>query len=60
MTINDAIEHTGIGRTVLYGLLKSGQIKAVKNGRATLILADSLRDYVANLPPAKFGSTEQS
>ena len=61
MTVGAVIEHTGLGRTAIYELLKSGRLKAVKAGRSTLILADSLRDYIASLPPAKFsGSQEQA
>lgn len=44
----------GISRTELYRALGRGDIKAVKMGRRTLILMDSLRAYLASLPPATF------
>jgi len=39
-------------RTPLYLLIGTGKIAARKCGNRTLIMADSLRDYVANSPPA--------
>ncbi len=52
-TIADAVRVTGIGkRTTLYALIGTGKIEARKAGNRTLIPADSLRTYIANLPPA--------
>lgn len=39
----------GISRTAVYDLMRSGQLRAVKAGRSTLIPADSLKQYVASL-----------
>jgi hypothetical protein len=33
--------------------LASGQLKAVKSGRNTLVIYESLKEYVANLPAPK-------
>ena len=52
-TVADAVRLSGIGRTELYRLLGEGSIKAKKSGRRTLILMDSVRDYVQRLPDLK-------
>jgi len=51
-TIADAVKISGIGRTTLYELIGAGKIDARKVGNRTLIPADSLRSYIASLPPA--------
>lgn len=51
-TIPDAVKASGLTRTRLYNLMGDNVIQAVKSGRRTLIKADSLRDYVNQLPPA--------
>jgi excisionase family DNA binding protein len=45
--VQDAIRMTGIGRTKLYALIGSGEIKALKVGRCTLITVESLRELLA-------------
>jgi excisionase family DNA binding protein len=37
----------------IYELMASGQLKAVKSGRNTLVVYESLKEYVANLPAPK-------
>ena len=49
-TVEDAVRLSGIGRTEMYGLIKTGAIKAKKFGRRTLILMDSVQAYVHALP----------
>jgi excisionase family DNA binding protein len=36
----------------IYELMAAGELKAVKSGRNTLIVYDSIRKYVAGLPQA--------
>jgi len=51
-TIEGAIEFSGLTRSRIYEEVGAGRIEARKAGRRTLILGDSLRAYLANLPRA--------
>ncbi|WP_374679332.1 helix-turn-helix domain-containing protein [Bosea sp. 47.2.35] len=42
-----------MSRRKVYRLLKSGELKARKNGRQTLILAEDFKAWVASLPSAE-------
>jgi len=42
---------SGLGRSELYDYLNDGSVEGVKNGRATLVIVDSLRRKVLSLPP---------
>jgi len=44
----------GFTRSQTYKRLAAGDFKAVKNGKRTLILTESIRNYLASLPPATF------
>lgn len=48
--LEDAAVVLGCGRTTFYKLIANGEIRAVKQGRRTLIRVESLRDYAATLP----------
>lgn len=53
-TINVTAQITGFSRSEIYRLLTAGDLKAVKRGRKTLILMNSVTGYLASLPLAEF------
>ncbi|MFC5358240.1 helix-turn-helix domain-containing protein [Azospirillum himalayense] len=50
LSVAEAKSKIGVGTTKFYELLNEGKIEAVKVGRKTLVLTESLEKYVANLP----------
>ncbi|MEC7819164.1 helix-turn-helix domain-containing protein [Pelagerythrobacter aerophilus] len=44
--INDAARMIGVGRTKLYELISSGELEAVKIGKATRVTTASLNELV--------------
>ena len=51
-SISDACAAIGIGRTKLYNLIGEGKLEARAIGGRTVIPAEALRNFVANLPLA--------
>lgn len=52
VTIPEAVEMSGLSRSSLYGLFKSGQIRPRKHGKRTLVMVEDLKRYLENLPVA--------
>lgn len=49
LTVEQAAERLGVGRTTMYGLLKAGAIESIPVGRLRRIPPDALEAYIANL-----------
>ncbi|MEV4762569.1 helix-turn-helix domain-containing protein [Micromonospora chokoriensis] len=49
LTIEQAAHRLGIGRTTMYALVKTGQIRTVTIGRLRRVPAFCLDEYVQNL-----------
>ncbi len=47
--VKDAMRLLNLSRTVVYELLRTGRLRSVQQGRARLITADAIRDYIALL-----------
>jgi excisionase family DNA binding protein len=56
LTVEQAAERLGVGRTTMYGLLKAGAIESVPVGRLRRIPPDALEAYIANLRTATSGA----
>ncbi|WP_324252534.1 helix-turn-helix domain-containing protein [Enemella evansiae] len=51
-SVNEAMELLNLGRSVIYELIRSGQLRTVKVGRRRLVPAKALDDYVNGLADA--------
>jgi len=52
-TIPEACEIGRTGRTALYEAIRKGELRAVKRGRRTLVLAEDLCRWIKDLPAVK-------
>lgn len=49
LSVEEVVSATGLGRTKIYALLRSGKLKARKVGARTIILKDDLDDFLKGL-----------
>jgi len=49
-TIAEACNVTRTGKTALYQAIKTGELRAVKRGRRTLVLPADLKEWIEKLP----------
>ena len=47
--VNDVALILNLGRTVIFELIRTGRLRSVKEGRARLVPASAIREYVALL-----------
>jgi excisionase family DNA binding protein len=52
LSVEEAAEATGIGRSKLYEAMRDGLLQARKFGRRTIILRDDLERFLSALPKA--------
>lgn len=50
MSVKDVAEALGRGETTVYGLIKTGKLKARKLGHSTIILPEDVKELLNNLP----------
>ncbi len=55
-SIIEAAEVLGVGRSSVYRLLSSGELRATKIGRLTRISAAELESFITRLPQARFSA----
>ncbi|MCB1681558.1 MAG: helix-turn-helix domain-containing protein [Alphaproteobacteria bacterium] len=51
LSIEETQIATGLGRTKIYQLINSGELKARKIGKRTFVLKGDLDAFLKNLPP---------
>ena len=49
LTIEEAAERLGIGRTLMYSLVASGEVESVQIGRLRRVPTDALDDFLSRL-----------
>jgi excisionase family DNA binding protein len=51
-SVDEAMERLGVGRSTVFGLVRSGQLRSVKVGRRRLIPEQALVDFIDGLVTA--------
>lgn len=47
LTVEEVAEHLGVGRTMVYALVRSGDIESIAIGRLRRIPVEAVDDFVA-------------
>lgn len=50
LRIDEVVETSGVGRTMVYEAIKTGKLLARKNGKTTLVLVEDMNSWLKNLP----------
>ena len=58
-TIQETVQAIGIGRTKLYEYINSGQLKAKKIGKRTIVLKRDLDSFLDNLQSYSVSESEE-
>ena len=53
LSVKEAAEKSGVGRSTIYEAIASGKLKARKLGRRTIVLEADRREWLENLPVIK-------
>jgi hypothetical protein len=59
VTMGEGCRFTGDSRTTMYEAIGKGEVEAVKSGRRTLLVFESLKRRVASRKPAAIGAGDQ-
>jgi excisionase family DNA binding protein len=51
LSVDDAADALGIGRSALYGEIAAGRLRTLKVGRRRLVPSGAVRDYIQHAPP---------
>lgn len=58
LTVEQAAEALGIGRTTMFALIKAGEIQAVRIGRLRRVPADAIEAHVQRLTDEQYPKGE--
>ena len=56
LTIEEAAERLGVGRSLMYALVNSGAVESIRIGRLHRVPADALTEFVQELRVKKRGA----
>ncbi|WP_329220260.1 helix-turn-helix domain-containing protein [Streptomyces microflavus] len=56
LSVSEAVSASGIGRTTLFSLIKSGELESIKIGRRRYVPVSALNEYLEGLRAQQNGS----
>jgi excisionase family DNA binding protein len=60
LSVNEAARVLGIGRTQVYRLMGTGQLRSITLGRSRKIQSRALREFVENLVKSQLGDADSA